>query len=450
MRLAGGGEYELIEALNADRLFVPASVLKVLTVAATLEHLGAAYRWRTRLTSTGTIAGPVLTGDLVIEPGGDPTWGGDFVAGGTVEPVAALAGQIRARGLRRVTGDLVVDVSRFPGRPHPTDRAFGDLPYRLGTPTAALAVDEATITVRVAPGPSVGEPARVDAPDGVTLLNHTVTVGPERHGAGTLDFVPLWGTDTLLLRGEYPISEGPFVVAATDPSPERRAARRLLEALRAAGVSVEGAVRMRSVTARDQLSVMAVFRSRPLGDILERTLTESHNWYADMLTRTLALEVAGSGRFEDGVEVVSDFAAGLQDDALGQASLVIQDGSGLSSSNLVTPATVVRVLAYVLEQPWARTVVDALAGHGEGTLAAWPRTPPIAGKTGTLRHTIALAGILDPRSTAPVVFCYFVNHHPERPRDARREIATALERWAAFGDAPRPTPREPRMDGPGN
>ena len=39
VRLLGGGEHEVIDELNADRLFVPASVLKVVTVAAALEHL---------------------------------------------------------------------------------------------------------------------------------------------------------------------------------------------------------------------------------------------------------------------------------------------------------------------------------------------------------------------------------------------------------------------------
>ena len=273
VRLLEGGEHEVIDELNADRLFVPASVLKVVTVAAALEHLGAEYRWLTRLTSNGAIAGAVLDGDLVIEPGADPTWGEAFFDGGGAEPLADLAHQVRERGLTRISGDLVVDASRFPGRLHPTDRSYGDLPYRHGTPPAALAVDEATITVRVAPGASVGEPASVSAPAGVEVINHTTTVG--RGGHGTLDFVPLWGANTLLLRGEYPISEGPFVVSASDPAPELRVARQLREALAEAGVTVGGAVRLqsRAVGAVDPLVALAELRSRPLEDVLERILT---------------------------------------------------------------------------------------------------------------------------------------------------------------------------------
>jgi D-alanyl-D-alanine carboxypeptidase/D-alanyl-D-alanine-endopeptidase (penicillin-binding protein 4) len=432
-RMAGDGRLEVIDERDAGRFFVPASVLKVVTVAAAIEHLGIGYRWRTRLTSTGAVAGAVLDGDLVIEPGGDPTWGRDRFPGGAAEPLAALAGQVRAHGITRIRGDLVVDASRFPGRPHPLDRTFGDLPYRHGTPSSPLAVDEATITVRVAPGPSIGAPARVQAPDGVTVINLTTTAGRDRHGAGTLDFLPVWGTDTLLLRGEYPLSEPPFVVPVSDPAPALRAARRLRAALDEAGVAVDGGVRVQraGAAAGDQATLLAELRSPPLDDLLDAILTDSHNWYADTLALTLGLEVAGSGRFDDGVEVIADFAADLPDDgALAPGDLSIRDGSGLSTANLVTPATVVRVLAHAAGRPWGGRLLDALARPGEGTLAAWPRLPRIAAKTGTLRHTVALAGILDPDSETPVFFCYFVNHH-RRPAAARREIAAALRSWRA-------------------
>jgi len=437
VRVLGGGELEVVDALNADRLFVPASVLKVVTVAATLDRLGPDYRWLTRLTADGGVNAGVLEGDLVIEPGGDPTWSKAFFDGGAAEPLAALAQQLRARGLREVTGDLVVDTSRFPGRPHPTDRGFADLPYEYGTPTASLAVDDATVTVRVAPGAVVGGPARVTAPAGVDVLNHTVTVGRERGGAGTLDFIPVWGTDTLLLRGEYPINEPPFVVSASDPAPALRAARRLRDVLGNVGVTIAGGVRFRRRVAAEvnqgQMTVLAEFRSAPLRKLLSRVLTRSHNWSADMLTLTLAREVTGTGRFDDGVDIIADFVRGLgtnaNRDALGTPQLSIVDGSGLSSLNLVTPATLVQVLAHAVEQRWGQILLDALAGLGEGTLAAWPSLPPVAAKTGTLRHTVALAGVLNAESATPGLFCYFVNHHLERPVQARREITAAVARW---------------------
>ena len=434
-RVLDGGELQVIDALNAGRLFVPASVLKAVTVAAALEHLGPEYRWLTRLTTNGTVAGGLLDADLVVEPGADPTWGA-FFDDGADEPLAAVAGQARARGITRVTGDLVVDGGRFPGRLHPLDRSLGDLPYRHGAPPAGMAVDEATITVRVAPGRAVGAPARARVPDGIDVINHTLTVGRDRHGAGSLDFLPVWGTDTLLLRGEYPISEPPFTIPASDPAPVLRAARRLRDALHEVGIAIEGSVRLeaRPASRSDRGSVLAELHSPPVEELLPEILTKSHNWYADTLILTLGLEVAETGRFDDGVEVVADFIADLPDlGAPVPAEPSLRDGSGLSSGNLIAPATVARVLAYAAGRPWGPTLIDALATRGEGTLAAWPRLPPLAAKTGTLRHTVALAGILDPASDAPLVFCYFINHDPRPRAVARGEIAAALRRWRTVG-----------------
>lgn len=431
-RLLEGGALDVIDESNADRLFVPASVLKVLTVAAALEHLGAEYRWRTRLTSTGAVDGEALHGDLVVEPGADPTWG-PFFDDGADEPLAALADQVRAQGITRIRGDLVVEAGRFPGRMHPVDRALDDIPYRHGTPPAGLAVDEATIRVGVSPGTAIGAPARVRATDDLGIINLTMTVGGDRHGDGSIDFLPVWGTDTLLIRGEYPITEAAFELPASDPAPGLRAARRLRDALAEAGIVVEGAVRLRRRIPPPPANpdgALAVLRSPPLGELLPDILTRSHNWYADTLALTLGLEVAGTGRFDDGVAVIADFAVDLPaEDAADAPALALRDGSGLSSANLLTPAAVVRVLARAAGQPWGGALIDALAGPGEGTLAAWPRLPPLAAKTGTLRHTVALAGILAPDADTPVVFCYFVNHDP-RPRSAARsEIAAAIRRW---------------------
>ena len=230
----------------------------------------------------------------------------------------------------------------------------------------------------------------------------------------------------------YPISEPSFVVPASDPSPAHRAARRLRDALAEAGVSVDGAVRMGSSpsAASGAATVLAELRSPPLRDLLPPILTESHNWYADTLALTLGLEVAGSGRFDDGVETISTFVSGPADGAAAADDGVwLLDGSGLSRANLVTPAAVVRVLAYAAQQPWGEGLIGSLASPGTGTLTAWPRLPPVAAKTGTLRHTVALAGVLHPRSETPVLFCYFVNHLPGSPATGRREIAAALRRW---------------------
>ena len=140
--------------------------------------------------------------------------------------------------------------------------------------------------------------------------------------------------------------------------------------------------------------------------------------------------MAGTARFDDGVEVVSEFLARVAGaDSASDDGWALEDGSGLSAANLITPRAVVSVLAYALRQPWGPVLFETLATPGQGTLESWPALPPLSAKTGTLQHTVGLAGVLRPDSAAPVVFCYLVNHDPGRPSAARRAIAAALGRW---------------------
>ena len=117
----------------------------------------------------------------------------------------------------------------------------------------------------------------------------------------------------------------------SDPAPSLRAARRLRAALGEAGVTVDGEVRVERTraAAAGPGPVLAELPSPPLDDLLGPLLTNSHNWYADTLALTLGREVAGTGRFDDGVEVIADFALDLRDaPAAAPDDLSIRDGSG--------------------------------------------------------------------------------------------------------------------------
>lgn len=426
--LAVRGENELT-AENADRLLTPASVAKLLVAATALHHLGPEHRVVTPLRARGEIAGGVLAGDLVVVASGDPTWSERFHPAAPRAPLAALAREVAATGLRRVTGDLVVDLSRFPGRPMSRDRAVSDAPFAFAAPTAALAVDEATVDVVLAAGAAVGAPARLDGSPGLELVNRTRTVGGERQGRGTVDFQPVWGSDTIVARGEFPLGEPSYEIALADPTPERRAGEAIVAALAAAGVEVAGEVRLTHEPASGGRELGRV-ASPPLREILVPLLEKSHNWLAEMLLRLVAAEVAGEGRDEVGLLLEAELLVG----AVGVApdSFYLVDASGLSPANLLTPRTVVALLAWAWEQPWRDAWVAALPAADEGTLAGWPEKPPLVAKTGTLAHTDALAGYLwvGADRDSPVIFAVLSNHRPAATGRVRGEVVRLLSGWA--------------------
>ncbi|MCX7889210.1 MAG: D-alanyl-D-alanine carboxypeptidase/D-alanyl-D-alanine-endopeptidase [Rhodobacteraceae bacterium] len=94
--LADAATGERLEARGPDRPMPPASTLKAVTSLYALEHLGAGFRFPTRILRTGPLEGGTLGGDLILAGGGDPTL--------TTDHLGDLAAALRKAGLRRVSG----------------------------------------------------------------------------------------------------------------------------------------------------------------------------------------------------------------------------------------------------------------------------------------------------------------------------------------------------------
>jgi D-alanyl-D-alanine carboxypeptidase/D-alanyl-D-alanine-endopeptidase (penicillin-binding protein 4) len=99
-----GSERPLL-TFGAERPLNPASTIKLLTTYASLDLLGPAYAWNTEIYAAGTIQQEALTGDLYIKGYGDPKL--------TLENFWLLLRALRARGVRDIRGDLVLDRSYF-------------------------------------------------------------------------------------------------------------------------------------------------------------------------------------------------------------------------------------------------------------------------------------------------------------------------------------------------
>jgi D-alanyl-D-alanine carboxypeptidase/D-alanyl-D-alanine-endopeptidase (penicillin-binding protein 4) len=77
-----------------------ASLTKIATTLVSLETWGADHQFQTLVGATGPIENGVLQGDLVIQGGGDPffVW----------EEAIALGNALNQKGIRRVTGNLII------------------------------------------------------------------------------------------------------------------------------------------------------------------------------------------------------------------------------------------------------------------------------------------------------------------------------------------------------
>jgi D-alanyl-D-alanine carboxypeptidase/D-alanyl-D-alanine-endopeptidase (penicillin-binding protein 4) len=167
--------------------------------------------------------------------------------------------------------------------------------------------------------------------------------------------------------------------------PELRAAGALTTALENLGVDVVGAPS--SGSAPTDLPVIASVQSRPVSFLLAKILGLSDNFGAEVLGKTLAFASGiRPATISAGAGVAKTYAADLG------VTVSAYDSSGLSSSNRLTAAGLVALLADAEMQPWGLAFQDALPMGGEGTLANRLSDVRVHAKTGTIDGVSALAG----------------------------------------------------------
>jgi D-alanyl-D-alanine carboxypeptidase/D-alanyl-D-alanine-endopeptidase (penicillin-binding protein 4) len=182
------------------------------------------------------------------------------------------------------------------------------------------------------------------------------------------------------------------------------------------------------------IDTIARIASPPLRDIIRALLKPSQNQIAEILLRTLGLELTGIGSPDSGRRVVETQLAAWGADSAGY---VVHDGSGLSRYDYLSPATLVRVLTTVERDSAFDSFYDALPIAGvDGTLAARMRSTAAAGnvhaKTGYEDRVRSLSGYVTTADGDRLVFSFLCNnwtvsvHDVEAVQDAIAEQLATL------------------------
>jgi serine-type D-Ala-D-Ala carboxypeptidase/endopeptidase (penicillin-binding protein 4) len=167
---------------NANLALVPASNEKLAVTYAALTTLGPWFRIETTVLGKGRLDGAVWHGNLVLKGYGDPTL--------SSRDLRHLARQIRAAGIRRVTGRIVGDESFFDSRR--VVRGWKSWYYvNESAPLSALTVDRAVYQGRVSREPALAAAGTFRAE--LRRLNVRVT-GPAVTGRAPRRALPLAST----------------------------------------------------------------------------------------------------------------------------------------------------------------------------------------------------------------------------------------------------------------
>jgi D-alanyl-D-alanine carboxypeptidase/D-alanyl-D-alanine-endopeptidase (penicillin-binding protein 4) len=416
---------------NADRNFVPASNVKLLTTAAALEQLGPDFEYVTKVYADGPVTNGTLEGNLIVRGTGDPTIGGYEQRDDPTQIFRQWADSLRARGINHIAGNIIGDDNHLDETPLGHGWSWSDITYAYAAQIGALVFNENTIDLEVR-GRRIGQPARITwepfGTDYVTIVNRSRTV-PYRV-AEDEEYQRLMGTNTIHVQTKvHP--NGRESESITISNPTLYFTHVLRHILLEEGISVDGqAVDLDDTGIRlqyesDAVQRVASYTSPPLAHIAQTLNYESQNLYAEQLLRTLATTVPPDSIDEDlspgssplGVKVVRETLGAAKVDT---SRIEVVDGSGLSRQNLVQPRSMVRLLQYMWLHPNAAVssaFYDALPKGGEdGTLeyrfqGSAPAHANVRAKTGTLSNTSALSGYVNSDTGTPIAFSLFCNHH---------------------------------------
>lgn len=405
----------VLYARNAEKNFKPASTLKLVTTAALLDALGPDEKLRTTVESAGRLDsfGRVL-GDVYLVGRGDPNLSGRFTDGRRTAAFQEMADALWAAGVRRIEGRLVGHEGLFTGERRGEDWSWEDLVWWYGAEVSALSFNDNCADLTAAAGERPGDPVRVGREPASAYYRVVSTATTSAAGtAADLTLTRAPGSNEIHLTGTYPIGAEPWEGFAALEDPARYATTVFAEVLAARGIAVAGAVETTSQPLPAGVRVLAMHESAPILEILKVVNKTSQNLHAEMMLRLLGARRRGTGSVEAGHEAVAEFLkrAGVQPSAW-----ALQDGSGLSRSDVVSPHEMASLLAAMDRHPRGAAFRETLPIAGrDGTLknrmkggAAEGR---VVAKTGTLRHVNALAGYVTTRSGERLAFVAVANHH---------------------------------------
>lgn len=397
-------------SFNAAQPMNPASVMKLVTTYAALDLLGPAYTWKTEVYALGALRDGVLEGDLALKGYGDPKLG--------FEQFWLLLRQLRAKGLREIRGDLVLDRSHFAADGHDPARFDGEplRPYNVGADALLLNYkairltflpDAATKSVAVSAEPA---PTQLDLVNLVKLGEGAC--GNAWYEGVRMDLVPAGAAARLILTGTFPAACGEksrHVAVLDHPQYVAGVFRQLWGEL---GGRFSGGVREGAVPADARL--LARGESPPLAEVVREINKFSNNVMARQLYLTLGAErMKRPARAEDAEAAVRDW---LAQKALAMPELSIENGSGLSRSDRISADSLGRLLAAAYASPVMPELIASLPLAGiDGTMRKRLNGNGVAGqahvKTGYLEGARALAGyVLDRRGKRAIVV--FLANHP--------------------------------------
>ncbi len=403
-----GGTNQLYNR-DGDRLFIPASNVKLITTAVALRQLGASTRLRTsvyQLPNTGN------TSNLLVVGRGDPSL--------TVTGLQSIAQQLQQRGIKQI-GQISFDDGYFRGEQINSNWEWGDLSTDYAPAINGLMLNQNSNPLIVS-SQQIGMPLKYTWKDPslnswqIDNQSLTVAASPDNN----VEAIAVFGKSTLRLTGKLAIDTAPTQIDLPLVNPAESFTSAFRQSLNRSVIAL-GSTRLVLAQNTTNLPEIAAINSPTITELINETNQRSNNVYAEVLLRSIGrTHPEHYTSSEDTISLgIASVKKSLTEMGIDPQSYSLHDGSGLSRHNLVTPTTFVKLLSAISSTPAGQLYRDSLPIAGvsgslrnrmKGTLAQGI----VRAKTGSMSGVVSLSGYVNPPQYSPLVFSIILNQH-DRP-----------------------------------
>lgn len=412
-------------SLNPDQLLIPASTMKLITTASALEILGNDYRFHTHIAYSGKIGEDgVLDGDLIVVGGADPALGSRYFQDHYFLFPEHWARQVKAAGIWKITGNLILNASIYDKEKVPKTWIWEDIGNYYGAGANAFTVNDNMFYITFRSPQEVGKATTLintyPKVSEMTFDNQVLSSADNRDNAYVFGS-PL--DKKRVIRGTIPAGRNRFTIKAANHHPGETLAAVFQKALVNNGIFISGEVEFDNQIKSD-LNTIYIQESPKLAEIAKVLNYESVNLFAEHFLKQIAVAKNGLGNREEAVTILKDYwkQNGISPD------FFMEDGSGLSHFNAVSPRTFVQVLTAMKNND---AFIASLPGAGEGTLYHFDsnrfKGRTLHAKSGSMTRVRCYSGFLNTDSGAKLVFSIMFNHFSGSQAAIISEIEDLLE-----------------------
>lgn len=402
------GDGRTLVDINAEKMLLPASNMKLISTGLALHKLGKDFRYETGIGYDGEIIDGILTGNLYIIGGADPTLGSEDPYSAPIDSVFGIwTSYVKEAGIYHIEGKVIGDGGYFDKEMDAPTWQLEDIGTYYGTGSTGIIFYENMQSFKVSSGAEVGDSILITPhyPQAPWMdFRYSCTTGEP----GTGDRLFMYTSDLAPIaeiRGTFAVDRADKRLDCSNKFPEYTCAWYFHKYLADNGITCSGGVgdsRLDLNWERDgEVRIIGSTMSPAMDKIASWTNHISNNLYAETLLRTLGKELKGSSSYDSSYAAAKDVLGELGVDI--SYGFRLKDGSGLSRQNYVSADFMCRFLAAMMESPYFEAYASGLPSPGSrGTLSANMKDYPseikerIKVKSGSMNGVRCYSGYIIP------------------------------------------------------